>query len=224
MKAEIFDLIIKDLQDKKLAYVNHIQKDKPKLTERVIVDLGVSIQENDPRLVEYAFKSVFVEKATDTGCLLYLRPISKESHQPFFQMQLRDSWSQSYQVPRAFLHWPQQPGKTMELVFFADSEFRSGSQISVTSGGVSVTEGVAFIDSSQVLAAGAQATIFAQNSSRTVSTFLNNTGSTVRVGLNPSAVNGWPVEAGAIFEWRNTAELKAYSAAGGTIYKMEETL
>lgn len=227
-ESELFDFIIKDIQDKKTAYINYSQKDKPKLLEKIIIDLGQDYSENTPFIVNFAFKSVFVQKATDTSCILNLKPISKESHQPSMLMKLRDSWSVDYPIPKCFLHWDIQPGKSMEILFFAESDFRSGSQLSITSGGVNITEGISFTRSVQTLAAATATSIFAQNSSRTVSSFINQTLDIVFVGeagiSATGATRGWPVAPGEIFQWRNVSQLFGYSSPGGDILKFEETI
>lgn len=226
MSAELFDFLIKDMQDKKQAYLGFSQQERPVQVHTVVVDLGKSIDENAPMIVNFPYRSVFVAKATDATCEIYLRPITKEGSQPPFRFGMRDSWAVDYQIPRCFLHWPIQPGKSMELLFFADSEFRSGSQISLTSGGVSISEGMSVSNEVVTLAANTADIIAPQNFIRNVSTLQNRTGATLYIGGSGVKTNGADeginIDNGQIFYWKNTGALYGISTGGGRVIRMDE--
>ncbi len=217
-KSQLFDLVVQDLQDKKAAFLNFAQKEKPTIGHRAVIDLGLDIDENAPYVVNFPFRSVFVEQATDAGCIILLKPNTKESIQPPFRMGLRDSWAMDYNIEKCYLHWPKQIGKKMELVFFTDAEFRSGSQISVTSGGIAVSEGISFTDSMVTLPHNVATLVLPVNSLR-VKSVIQNIGpqsiwvGAVNVGYS-GATRGYELGAGATFEWKNTSALYAIQGSG----------
>lgn len=207
-----------------LAYVRDNATGRPQTVIRVKLDLSVARSILSPLLISCQFKSVYVETASDVYGIAYLKPNTQEDQQEAFALSLKDSWAVDHPVSKGYLHWPAQAGKTMEILFFTDSQFRSGSQISVTGGGVSIVEGSSFTQSALTFVAATALQIFAVNSSRKIGNFQNKTGGSVWVGgasvTNTAAF--YEVLPGADFTWRNTAALYGYSFAGGTGHKTEE--
>ncbi|KYG65268.1 hypothetical protein AZI87_11985 [Bdellovibrio bacteriovorus] len=225
---DLLDMLVSDMKARKAAAVSDNELNRQNQGFRVKIDLSAARAENNPLAVDFPFKSVFVENATDASVQVYLRATSKEDHQTAFLFKMRDSWTIEYQVPRAYLHWAAQPGKTATLVFFPDSEFRSGSQLSVTSGGVSVSDGsVVNTPVSVTLAAGVAAVIVPQNLDRKVALIENKTGSDIWIGgpavSNAGANEGIRIASGERLEYRNTGDLYGYSVGGGKVTRVEET-
>lgn len=222
----VFDLLIREIQDKKSAIIDFQNKTKPVVGHKVVVDLGKTILENDPMLVNFSFRSVFVESASDTTCEVYLKPITKEDLQPAIRFTLKDSWSVDHQISKAYLHWPIQTGKKITLVFFPNSEFKSGSQLSVNSGGVSLSDGASFTITNPTFAAATVVQILATNINRKVSTVTNKSSGSLWIGdgaVSPTGVNrGREIFAGETFEWRNSSLLYGYFAVAGDLNIMEE--
>jgi hypothetical protein len=183
----------------------------------------------NPFKISFPFKSVYLQAATDTATYVNLAPDTQDTYQSGIPMKLNDCLVLNSPVSSAFLTWPAQAGKTVTLIFFVSAEFRTGSQLSVSGGGVSINDGSAFTMTNVSLTAGTAGQVFALNGLRKISTFQNNSGASVWVGLstvtNSGATRGYEVPAGASFQWRNSAQLYAYSVAGGTniLALIEET-
>lgn len=223
----VFDFLITELQNKKSAFLNFSQKDRPVQGHRIVIDLGESYTKDRPMEINTSFRSIFIESATDVNSEVFLRPITKEESQPIITFHARDSWAIDYQIPKCFLHWDVQPGKTMTLVFFPDSEFRSGSQISVNSGGVSLNDGASLIHNDVITLPATTPTLIAPvNFARKVSNIQNDTGGELFVGgstVSDSGLKkgiGYPH--GAVITWRNTSALYAYSVSGGAVIRLDE--
>ncbi len=199
---------------------------RPQNVFRVTLDLSKARSIDQPFPINKAFKSVFVEKATDPRNTVLMRPTTDSSEQDFFALGYKDSWAVSTVVPKAFFHWEQQTG-SVTLVFFTDAEFRSGSQVSLTSGGVSISEGSSFIPLAPLtLAATTITQVLPQNLFRKVATITNKTGADLWFGgptvSNTGANEGFSIASGESLKWRNTAELYAYSVPGGKVVRSEQ--
>lgn len=200
--------------------------ERPQNVFRIVLDLSKERSEFDPFIVNKYFKSVFMERATNPTARVFIKPTTSSSEQDAFGLGYKDSWSVSTVVPKGFIHWEQQQG-TATLVFFSDAEFKSGSQISLTSGGVSVSDGTSL---SQLLPVTLVATttteILPQNFSRKVGTVINRTGADLWVGdstvTNTGNTEGLCLRAGEALNWKNSAALFAYSIPGGKVVRMEQ--
>lgn len=217
---------MRDHEASNTAFLERANREKITQGFRVTLDLNTARDINDPKIIDFPFRSVFVEQASDPSCNFFLKPSNREDMQRAFRMGLKDSWSLPYQIPRCFLHWDQQIGKKIELVFFADSEFRSGSQISVTSGGVAIVDGSSFTVSNQSVPATTVTQVLAADFGRKVATIQNNTGNKIYFGnssvSNTGANRGREIEIGGIFTFRNTSELYVYQLAAGSLNIIQE--
>ena len=151
----------------------------------------------------------------------------KFSIQSSLQTKLHDSWINEFPVAEAYLDWSAQAGKTMTIVFFLESEYRSGSQISVTGGGVSLVDGSTITGPTRVTLSAATAGIIAPaDSLRKVATLYNDSGADIFIGdstvTNAGATKGIPFPNGTILYWKNTGNLYGYSVAGGNVIRNEE--
>lgn len=221
------DIILKEHDASKSAFLSRANSEKTVQGHRVVLNLSVARDINNPFEVLFPFRSVFVEQASDANTFFYLKPSNREDMQKPFRMGLKDSWGLPYQLPKCYLHWDAQVGKSVELVFFADGEFRSGSQISVTSGGVSITEGSTVTGPTQViLAAGVAAIIAPQLLTRKIATIQNKSGGDLFIGAASvtatGATEGIKVSNGNVIEWRNTGAIYGFSVSGGNIHRIEE--
>lgn len=193
---------------------------KPFGVQSITLDLSTARLQTQAFRVGFPFKSVYVSAATDVLANVVLVPTTQDSYQSGIPFKLNDSWTMDEPTAEAYMYWGAQSSKTITLHFFVESEFRSGSQISVTGGGVAIVEGSAITSSRVDLTAATATLAIAADSSRKIASFQNNTGADVWFG-NSSVSNTGPnlgqrVSAGAIFQWRNTAAIYAYSVAGGT--------
>lgn len=211
--------ILENASDISRANVFEGNTQKPFEVQAMTIALDTAADTNNPFKVSFPFKSVYVSAATDVLTTVNLKPNSRDSYQSSIPMYLKDSYILAQPCASGFLDWSAQAGKTITLLFFVSSEFRSGSQISVTGGGVSVVEGSATVSSQVTLVALTPTLVLSADSSRKISSIQNNTGAAVWFGTSvvssTGANQGYRVSAGGTFYWRNTGLLYAYSIAGG---------
>lgn len=198
----------------------------PFSVQKIVIDLSTAKNESAPYIINIPFKSFYVQDATDVNVSANIRIISTDSIQSSFKIKQNDSWRSDQIINQCSLDWAAQSGKSLTIVFFVDGIFESGSQISVTGGGVSIVNGSSFTQAVQTLAAATAAEVFASDSTRKVGTIQNNSGASIWVGASTvtasGATLGYEVLNGSTYEWRNTAALWAISTAGGDILKMSE--
>nr|BFD59654.1 hypothetical protein CKG001_17610 [Bdellovibrio sp. CKG001] len=219
--------LVENSQDLAQASIQVQAAQRPQNVFRVVLDLSKERSEDDPYSVLKHFKSVLFESSTDQKAEIFMRPISKSQEQDYFALRYRDSWAVSTVVANAHFHWSKQPGVKVTLVFFSDAEFRSGSQMSITSGGVSINEGSSVSGPLHVnLAAGVAAEIAPQDFFRKVAVIQNKTGADLFLGanntVNATTNEGLKVPPDGFFEWRNTGALYGFSSGGGKVSRIEE--
>lgn len=228
MDPSLAKSIVQRSREEDLASISYGNESREQTVLKYVIDLSVARSADNPREINFPFRSIFAEAGSDRDAFLYVKPGTREDVQSPFRIGFRDSWARDHAVPRAFLHWDAQPGKTITLLFFTDSEFRSGSQVTTVSGGVTLLEGSALTQSNSNLSATTATQIFASSSTRKTGIFQNKSGASVWVGpssavLDTGANRGYEVADGDSFIWRNSAALFAYSVAGGSIHLSEES-
>lgn len=201
--------------------------ERPPLVQIIPLDLGSERLETDPYRIGFPFKSIFFQDATDVYVEISVKLGSRDSQQSSFSMKQNDSFYNSFPITEAYLHWDAQPGKTATLVIFTQSEFKSGSQISVTGGGVSIVDGSSLSGPTQVVLAATIAGIIAPaDPLRKKATLQNKTGGDLYLGgstvTNSGATEGIKLPNDSIFYWQNTGALYGYSVAGGNVHRLEE--
>lgn len=197
---------------------------------RVSIDLTTARSEGNPFPVKFPFSSLRVEAATDslTNCQLSLGSDAGLQMQNYSKLVLNDSMEFDDTINAAFLTWSAQSGKTMTLVFYVDCKFRSGSQLSLNAGGVSISEGSAFAQAIVSLTADRAVEIFSSNANRKVGQFYNDSGASIWVGgssvTNTGSTKGFEILPGEKFFWKNSSALYGYSVAGfSALSTLEET-
>jgi hypothetical protein len=217
--------LLERLDESRLAEIAISKSDRPQSVIKLDLDLSKEQTLLLPRNIGYAFKSLFVEHCDDPTAKIFVRPTTTEEYQSAFQLGYRDSWSVQRAIPDAFLHWPAQVG-FMRLIIFTDSEFKSGSQVSLTSGGVSISEGLAVSNRVETLPAAVTTSILPTNFLRKVATIQNKTGGEVFIGgstvTDSGLTQGISIAAGQSFNWKNSGELFAYSTGGGNLIVLEQ--
>ena len=192
--------------------------------QKFVLDLSTARDANQPFKISAAFTSVFVEDATDSGTYVNMRPNAPDNFQSDLKLRDRDSWSSEYPISEAYLNWPAQTGKTINIIIFVSSKFESGTQISQTSGGLSISTGSIIANDTPVTLGAATAAIIAvQNFDRKLTTLQNKTGSTLYIGgVGVNNTNGIEIPSDGIIYWQNTAALYGYSVAGGNVKSVSE--
>ena len=199
---------------------------KPFGVQSITLDLSTARLQTQAFRVGFPFKSVYVSSATDVLANVVLVPTTQDSYQSGIPFKLNDSWTMDEPTAEAYIYWSAQSGKTITLHFFVESEFRSGSQISVTGGGVTLNSGSSFTRSVVTLVAATATSLFASDSTRKQATIQNNTGAALFFGestiTGSGATRGISVPPGGSLQWTNTSALYAYSVLGGDITLMLE--
>lgn len=216
-------------RDKELARIADAINSLPFSVQSMTIDLSTAKLSTSPLKVGFPFKSLFIQDATDVLSNIYFRPNTVDSMQSAFNLKKNDAWSNDYPIAQGFLHWDAQASKTITLVFFTSSEFRSGSQISVTGGGVSIVDGSTITGPTRVTLSATTATIIAPAlSTRKKCTIQNKTGADLYVGGSTigavGGVNeGIKIPSDGIIYWQNTGALYGWSVAGGNVHYNEES-
>lgn len=201
---------------------------KPFGVQSITLDLATAQLRTQPFKVGFPFKSVYVSSATDVLANINLIPQTQDTYQSAVPLKLNDSWTREEPLAEAYLYWTAQAGKTITLHFFVDSEFRSGSQISVTGGGVSIVDGSTITGPTRVTLAATTATVIAPAlATRKKCTIQNKSGADLYIGGSTigavgGATEGIKIPADAIIIWQNTGALYGWSVPGGNIHYLEE--
>lgn len=231
--------MIRDIMDKQRAATalygkNEVQnaelftkQENPFTVQKVVLNLDTAKDASAPYTVKIPHRSFYVQDATDVNVTVDVQLQSRDSINSTFTVRKNDAIAYGSMMPELSLSWAAQAGKTITIVFFFDAQFMSGSQISVTGGGVVVNEGSSFADARQTLAAATAAVVFSSDSSRALGVIQNTSGASIWVGAstvtNSGSTVGLEVPANGVFEWRNTGALYAYSVAGGNIFKRSQS-
>lgn len=200
----------------------------PFAIQKLELELDTARTEENPYRIGFPFKAVYVQSATDTSTVIKFKPQTKDTFQSAVELGRKDVLNFEYPLSEAFLHWDAQTNKSVTLIFFVDAEFKSGSQISQNSGGVSINDGSTVSAPTQVtLSATTAAIICPANSDRKVATIENATGADLYIGgdntiTNSGATRGIKIANGEKIVYRNTAALYGYSVAGGDVHYIEE--
>jgi hypothetical protein len=197
----------------------------PPEVQKFTLDLSEARDINDPLIVGFPFKSVFVGSASNTSLLVNMRVFAKDAQQSSFPLQRKDAVSFENPITQAFLHWDAfDVNDTIDLYFFRTGDFRSGSQISVSSGGVTVSDGSILTTNVHTLAATTATSILNQDTSRKTATIQNNTTDFVFLGtatINGVSDYGIKLSPGQAFNYNNTAALYAYANVIGDVTTVE---
>jgi hypothetical protein len=202
--------------------------ERPFAVQVMTLDLSTAQLETQPKKIGFPFKSVYAANATDTTVNINLKINSQDSYQSAIPIFQNDSLTMDYPISEAYIHWAAQAAKTIVLVFFVDAEFRSGKQISVTGGGVSIVDGSSIaLGAAVTLVAATAALIAPALSTRKKATIQNKTGADIYIGdstiTNAGATEGIKIPNDGIIYWQNTGGLYGYSVAGGKVSRTEET-
>lgn len=202
------------------------KQDRGQSVYRIEIDLSKERDRMEPYKISFPFKTIVMEESSNPAAFVLVRPTTDEEHQSHFRLGYKDGYMVGETIPQAFLHWPAQPAKIV-LIAHTNAEFRSGSQVSLNAGGVSISEGSVLKQLAPVtLVATTPTKILDQNLFRKVATVINKTGADIWVGgptvSNTGVAEGFPLKSGEYVSWKNTSELWGYSVPGGKIVIMEQ--
>lgn len=226
MTEENARLILEEVRNKRNAQLFINKTNTPFTVQKLVIPLDTARNEGDPYSVTVPFRSFWVQAATDIATTVNVRLLTRDSYASSFAVIKNDAYTHDDVCTQMYIDWSAQAGKSITIILFTQGEFRSGSQISVTGGGVFLSEGTSFLASVQTLAAATAAQVFAQDSARALGVIQNLSGGDIYVGAAgvtaSGATIGELVPNGEKFEWRNTAALYAISTPGGDIYKRSQ--
>lgn len=218
-------------QDNKNAEIANLIASRPYSVQTIRIALdteGSFTSHNLVRKVGFPFKSFWVNDASDANVVVLMKVNTNDELQSSFPIRKNDAAVSTGFFSDAFFSWTAQSGKFLEITIFTDAEYRSGSQISVTNGGVTLSDGstVSAITSVNLVAATA-AIIIPALATRKCATYQNQTGADLWVSgssavTDTGATQGIKLAADSIGQFRNTGALYGYSVAGGRVNRFEE--
>ena len=223
MTEETAREILSSLRDRRDAQLFINKTNTPFVTQKLVIPLSTARNEADPYSIRIPFRSFWIQDATDVNVTINIRLLTRDSYSGSFTVRKNDAYSHDDMCTEIHLDWAAQAAKTITVILFTQGEFRSGSQLSITGGGVYTSEGTSFTDGPVTIAAAAATIVFAQDSTRVLGKLQNILGTSIWVGdsavTNAGASIGEEIPAGGSFEWKNTAALYAYNVAGGDIFR-----
>lgn len=223
MTEETAREILSAVKERRDAQLFQNKSNTPFTVQKLIIPLDTARNENDPYSIRVPFRSFWVQSATDINVTVNVRLLTRDSYSSSFSIIKNDSYSHDDMCTEMHLDWAAQSNKSITIILFTQGEFRSGSQISVTGGGVFLSEGTSFTDGPVTLGAATPTIVFSVDSTRALGVLQNILPTSIWVGdsavTNSGATIGEEIPAGGYFEWRNTAALYAYNVAGGDIFR-----
>ncbi len=220
-------MIIDRLREPELAQVAIDKATRPLSILEIKIDFSKPVSELAPQRIGHAFKSMYFQNSDNPKNVILVKPSTTDAHQSSFELGYKDVWTVDRTLNDAFIYWPAGQTGTGKLILFTDSNFKSGSQVSITAGGLSISEGSSAALTNQTLTAATASEILPQNFFRKTATVVNDTGDNIFLGenntVNATTKKGVPIANGDSFKWRNSAALYAYSTGGGKLIVLEET-
>lgn len=199
---------------------------KPFGIQSVTLDLSSEKLETSPYKINFPFKAIYIQDTTDSNVGISFKPNTQDSFQSPIILGQNDCLNFDEPLSGGNFFWDAQASKTITIVFLVNGEIRSGKLVSVTSGGLVISEGTSFSTSVVTLVGATPTVVASSDSTRTVSTIQNNSAAPIWVGgssVSSTGANlGIQVGIGQSIQWKNTAALYAYSAAGGDVLVMNE--
>lgn len=187
--------------------------------QSITLALDTARLSTDPFPIGFPHRSILIQTATDSSVYVNYRPNTQDSVQSSIKLDLNSSLVFPRSLAKGFLDWPAQAGKSITLIFMVSGELRTGKNVSLQGGTVSIGEGTTCVTSAKAsVATGAGAILLAQNANRLVATIQNQGGSSIYVGDStvtiPTGANpGIEIPPGGYFTWKNAAALYATASA-----------
>lgn len=222
--AETVNLFLEQLEAASKARIFQGNTQKPFGIQKLVIPLDTERLETDPYKLNFPFRCLYVKATTDSSVEINFKPNAQESFQSAVPMKLNDVFDNDFPVSSGIFYWDAQPGKSITLIFFLHSSFRSGSMISLTSGGVSISSGDSYVMGSTALTGGAAAQILAQDTARKNAIIQAPIGQDLWIGgVGVTPATGIRIPAGENRAWTNTAAAYGYLAANGNAVTMSES-
>ena len=223
LSQEIRELrqVIKDFLLKQSAAIRYSSDANPFSMQRIVLDLTTARVEGDPFRIGFPITGLHVESATSssTKVKMSLNAPTIDQIRNYKEIKLNDVMQFDKPISGASITWAAQSGQTMTIVVFVDVKFASGSQVSVTSGGVSITEGDAWSHDAAIACNGSTATeLLNANTNRKLGVIQNDSAYKLYLGSTSAVTSttGLLVEPGQTFETRYTGDVWGIYETGGS--------
>ena len=210
--------ILRALREEFSAHVFLSKTQKPFSTQVIRIDLSKSgVTQDNPYPVKLPFKSFYVQRASNPDIEFSIKIGDRDDVQSPVVCTLKDTWKTDLPVSEAYIHWEAQPSSWVEIVFFVDSEFSSGSQLNINAGGVSISSGSSMSARQVELVNGVDTNLLLVNAFRKKATLKNTSLEAIHLynGVYDAA-QAYEIEPGEVFEINNQGALKARPVGGVT--------
>lgn len=226
--------VIRQVLTEFFAEVRQSSDTVPFRQQRFELDLSVAATATNPKVLNFPMSSIRVEPipyTTDTTANVNLSLNSGDIQQinNFTKLQANDSIVFKKPVKGIWLTWDAQPSKKIVLVAYVDVEFQSGSQVSITSGSVSVGTGSSMTPQNKFsLLAGTAMQIDGFDPTRKKLSIQNIGGAPVFISGNATvtddtgATPGIQLLPGDLYEWTNTGPVWGYAKGGPSTVSLNQ--
>ena len=205
---------------------------RPRLIIRVPLDLSTAATQSNAYHVADPFNGFYVESATDSSATVKLSCTSNEKHNldNYTTVSLKDAAEAQEPIRGAFLTWDAQAGKTMTLVFYLGLNFKPGSYVTATGGGVSEYYGTAMSPAAAVSVTSTATLVSASSSTAKRRTIQNISGVGIYISGASTVVGavggagtliGLYIPVGGSYEWLNQDDIYAITDAGTAIVSIQ---
>lgn len=229
-KDQLMQEILDQENLRRAAFIKDADQSAGFKVQTFTIDLTTARTEFNAFPIGFPFKSIVFDQATDPSAIVKVKFNSNDAGVSTQLFKDNASVSTNRMFSKAFLYWDAQPGVTINVTVYIDSEYSSGSLINsgtiTIGGGLALKDGTTFAAAPVTLAAATAAVLLAAATDR-VGTIQNKTGASIWVGgatvTDSGATIGEEIEPNGVFKWRNDAALYGYSVAGGIVYTRSET-
>jgi hypothetical protein len=94
---------------------------------KIRFDLSEKRDFANPLKLGFPFLSMYVEGASDNQTFVQMKPMTKDDYMAALTLRNKDSMTFGKSINEAFFSWPAQAGKFIDIIFFLDAKFESGS-------------------------------------------------------------------------------------------------
>lgn len=119
--------LVKEARTMDLAQISMQDEQARFEDKKIICDLSVAVEAIAPKRITGPFKSLYIEYATDTGAYVYFKARSNDDFQAWRKLKNKDTIEFDTIVNEAFLYYPAQAGKTLEIIVSYAGKTRPGS-------------------------------------------------------------------------------------------------
>lgn len=200
------------------AYLETTRNNPPSYIQSVSIPLDTARTLENPFVLGFAWKSVYVSSATDSNTNIDITLFTNATINQKFPLKRNGVLSFEHPIGKSYFTWDAQAGKDITLHFILNGNFRPGSLISEVS---STVDGNSINEYSPVTIASTTATLVDSNLRNLINIQNEGPGDCYIGGSGVSAVAGSELglllRAGDERQYRNTASIYAASATSAVL-------